>query len=131
MQGMSVEDLQEIKDIGPKVAESIHSWFREPRNVKLLEKLDAVGVRIEGYKSSVISHKLAGMSFVLTGILHSMSREQAKEKIRALGGEVSESVSKKTTYVVAGDEPGSKIEKARGLGVKILEEGEFLKLLTG
>lgn len=126
---MSVEDLQTIRDIGPKVAESIHTWAHEKRNEKLIEKFDKVGVRIESYKSSVISHKLKGLTFVLTGTMEKMSREEAKEKIKSLGGDASESVSKKTTYVVAGENPGSKYDKAKTLGVKILKEQEFLKLL--
>ncbi|MBI2888295.1 MAG: NAD-dependent DNA ligase LigA [Candidatus Liptonbacteria bacterium] len=129
MRDTSAEMLETIPDVGPKVAASIHEWFREPRNMKLIERLDKAGVQIEGYKSSVISHRLSGKTFVLTGTLVSMSREGAKEKIRALGGEVSESVSKLTGYVVAGAEPGSKYEKAKKLGVAILAEKEFLKLI--
>lgn len=123
----SKEDLEKIQDVGPKVAESIYSWFHELRNIHLLEKLDRVGVRI-GYERRA-SQKLAGKVFVLTGSLTSLARDEAKEKIRALGGDVSESVSKKTSYVVAGLEPGSKYEKARKLGVKIITEKEFLALL--
>ena len=130
MKNMTMEELQEIRDIGPKVAESIYSWFREARNIKLLEKLDEVGVRITSDRRQVTSEKLKGMSFVLTGILKSMSREEAKEKIRAWGGEVSESVSNKTTYVIVGEEPGSKAGKAQKLGVKTLNEKTFQELLT-
>ncbi len=130
-QHSTLDSLQEIPDVGPKVAESIHSWFRESRNVKLLEKLNDVGVRIQSDKRQATSDKLKGLTFVLTGTLPSMTREEAKEKIRAQGGEISESVSKKTTYVVAGDEPGSKVDKAKQLGVKTLAEDEFLRLLTG
>ena len=122
--------MQTIPDIGPKVAESIHNWFRESRNVKLLEKLDKVGVKIISHKSSVVSHKLRGKTFVLTGTLESKSRDEAKEKILAFGGDISESVSKKTGYVVAGSEPGSKLEKARKLGVKVIDEKQFLEVLT-
>lgn len=129
MRDISLEALQEIPDVGPKVAQSIHDWFREPRNTKFLERLEKAGVRIEVYKSSVTSRKLAGRTFVLTGMLEFMSREAAKEKIRALGGDIAESVSKKTDYVVAGVEPGSKYKKAKELGVKVLGEKEFLKLL--
>ncbi len=129
LRSFSLETLQEIPDIGPKVAQSIHDWFREPRNAKLLERLQAAGVRIESMKHEARSKKLAGKTFVLTGIIPSMSREEAKEKIRAQGGDVSESVSKKTDYVVAGAEPGSKFEKAKRLGVAIIDEKEFLKLI--
>jgi len=132
---MSLEDLQKIPDIGPIVAESIYQWFHEARNEKLIEKLDAIGVRIKasaegGSSSGGQSSKLKAFTFVLTGTLASMSRDEAKAKIRALGGDVSESVSKKTSYVVAGSEPGSKYENAKRLGVIILSEVEFLKLLT-
>jgi len=127
---MSLDDLQGISDIGPKVSESIYGWFQEKRNVALLEELDAVGIRIEPYQQQATSYRLSGKSFVLTGTLASMSRDDAKAKIRALGGDISESVSKKTSYVVAGTEPGSKKQKADELGVKVLNEDEFLKLLS-
>ncbi len=128
-QKMTVENLQVIPDVGPKVAQSIHSWFRETRNIKLLEKLDAVGISIEAVKRHPGNGKLKGKSFVLTGGLESMPRDEAKEKIRGLGGDVSESVSKKTSYVVAGSDPGSKYEKAKELGVKTISEKELLEFL--
>jgi DNA ligase (NAD+) len=122
--------LQEINDVGPKVAQSIHDWFHADRNAKFIEKLERVGVKIEKPPiRSEAAQKLSGKIFVLTGTMESMSREAAKERIRSLGGEASESVSKKTDYLVAGAEPGSKFEKARKLGVRILDENEFLKLL--
>jgi len=127
---MTIEKLQEIKDVGPKVAQSIYDWFRADRNIAFIRKLEKAGVVIEKPPAqSAASQKLSGKSFVLTGTLESMSREAAKEKVRALGGEVSESVSKKTNYVVAGAEPGSKLEKAKKFGVKVLDEGEFLKMV--
>jgi len=128
-QKLSLEDLQRIRDIGPAVSRSIYDWFHESRNTKLLEKLDRVGVKIERYESSAIGHKLNGKTFVLTGSLKSMTRDEAKEKIRSFGGDVSESVSKKTDYVVLGSDPGSKYEKAKRLGVKIINEEEFLRML--
>ncbi|MDP1689341.1 MAG: NAD-dependent DNA ligase LigA [bacterium] len=121
--------LQVIPDVGPKVAQSIYDWFHEKRNVLLLDKLDKVGIEIESNPLKAKSLKLSGLSFVITGSLKSMSRNEAKEKIRIFGGKVNESVSKQTTYVVVGDGPGSKAEKATKLGVKILTEKEFLKLL--
>jgi DNA ligase (NAD+) len=129
MRAFSSEDLQEISDVGPVVAKSIYDWFREPRNEKLLEKIDEVGVQIRSQKPEAKSQKLTGKTFVLTGSLESISREEAKEKIRELGGDILETVSKKTFYVVAGSEPGSKYEKAKRLGVQILDEDAFLKLL--
>ncbi len=127
--GLSGEKLQELEDVGPKVAESIREWFKENKNIHLLEKLQAAGVKIILEKHSAKSQKLSGLSFVLTGTMEAMSRELAKERIRSLGGDVTESVSSKTSYVVVGAEPGSKYEKAKKLGVKILEEKDFLKLL--
>jgi len=129
LQNLSPEDLQKIPDIGPKVSQSIHDWFKEKQNVDLMKKLNEVGIQIKPMPATTTG-KLTGKSFVLTGTLSTMSREEAKEKIRALGGDVSESVSKKTSYVVAGAEPGSKKEKAEGLGVTVLGEDDFLKLLA-
>ncbi len=128
---LTAEDLQKIPDVGPKVAQSIRDWFREARNMRFLEKLDKVGVRIKSDKRQATSNKLKGLTFVLTGGLESMSRDEAKEKIRAVGGDVSESVSKKTSYVVVGSEPGSKYEKAKKLGVKTIDEWEFLRIIRG
>lgn len=129
VKSMSLEDLQLTKDIGPKVAESIYAWFHNQKNEKLVDKLQSVGIQIINDKRAS-GGKLKGLSFVLTGTMEAMSRDEAKERIRSLGGDVSESVSKKTSYVVAGSEPGSKYEKAQKLGVKILDEKEFLKLLV-
>lgn len=123
---LSVEDLQKVPDIGPIVAKSIYGWFHETRSASLLERLEKAGVTVGAVPGAL---KLAGKSFVITGSLESMDRESAKEKIRALGGDASESVSGKTDYLVVGAEPGSKFEKAKKLGVRILDEKEFLKLL--
>jgi len=127
-QSLDVQELQTVQDIGPKVAESIYNWFHEPRNIKLIEKLAKSGVQIK--EESIRSQKLGNKVFVLTGSLSSMSRDEAKQKIRALGGDVSETVSKKTDYVVAGVEPGSKYDKAKKLNIKTLNEEDFLKLLS-
>jgi DNA ligase (NAD+) len=127
---LSLEDLQTAPDIGPKVAESIYHWFREKRSADLLARLEKAGVTVEAMPArSAASARLAGKTFVITGSLESMDRESAKERIRAQGGDASESVSKKTSYLVAGAEPGSKYDKAQELGVKIIDEKEFLKLL--
>ncbi len=122
------EKLAEINGIGPIVAASIYGWFREKENKKLVSNLKK-HIKIESEKVSGAKNlPLAGKTFVLTGSLESLSRDEAKEKIRALGGSVSSSVSKNTSYVVAGGEAGSKLDKARQLGVKIISEQEFLKL---
>ncbi|MBU4348662.1 NAD-dependent DNA ligase LigA [Patescibacteria group bacterium] len=126
---ISIEDLQKLPDIGPKVAESIYIWFYDKRNINLLKKMEETGVKIEIEKQKKNNNKLKGLSFVLTGGLEMMSRDEVKEKIRNLGGSTSESVSKKTSYVVAGVKPGSKAEKAKQLGIKILTEREFSELL--
>ena len=120
--------LLEVNEVGPKVAEAIASFFAEERNRALVQRLRAAGLRMPAEKR-VTSKELAGMSFVLTGTLPTLTREQAKERIEAAGGKVSGSVSKKTSYVVAGEEAGSKLEKAEGLGVKVLDEAGLLRLL--
>lgn len=126
---LTIEALQKIPDIGPAVAGSIHEWFSDKHNIELLKRLESLGVTLLAEKR-VKDTRFAGKTFVLTGSLESMSRDEAKEKIRALGGETSESVSKKTSYVVAGAEAGSKLQKAQQLGVPTLDEQEFLKLIA-
>ena len=129
LQKFSLEALQEMPDIGPKVAQSIYDWFHDARNIKFLEKLDRVGIAILPERHTA-SATLKGKLFVLTGGLDGLSRDEAKDKIRARGGEVSESVSKKTSYVVAGSDAGSKLEKAKKLGIRILSEKEFLRMVS-
>ena len=127
---LSLEDLQKAPDIGPKVGQSIYDWFRAKRNTDLLGRLEKAGVTVEAMPArSTTAARLTGKTFVITGSLESMDRETAKERIRAQGGDASESVSKKTSYLVAGAEPGSKYNKAQKLGVEIVDEKEFLKLL--
>ncbi len=128
IQKASLEDFEKIMDIGPVVAKSLHEWLNEKSNKIFLEKLLKAGIKIE-QPELVADGKLKGKVFVLTGSME-MERALAKEKIRALGGEVSESVSKKTDYVVAGESAGSKLDKATQLGVPILNEEEFLKLIN-
>ncbi len=128
LKNFSLDDLQKIPDIGPKVAQSVFDWFRDSRNVNLIKRFEEEGIQIVSGKKQMASNKLKGKTFVLTGTLESMAREEAKEKIRKFSGDVSESVSKKTDYVVAGSEPGSKYEKAKKLGVRILSENEFISL---
>ncbi|MBU6141930.1 NAD-dependent DNA ligase LigA [Patescibacteria group bacterium] len=129
MEAISLEDLQNIPDIGPVVAKSIYDWFRDPRHQTLLKKMDENGIMIVAARAQG-PRPLAGKSFVLTGTLEALSRDAAKEKIRALGGDANESVSRKTSFVVAGAEPGSKLDKAKKLGVTVLDEKEFLKMLA-
>lgn len=124
-----VDELEKLEGVGPIVARSILDWFANKENKKLFERL-LKQVNIESVRNSTSNTlPLFGKSVVLTGTLEKMSRENAKEKIRALGGEAHESVSKNTDYVVTGADPGEKLEKANDLGVKVLNEQEFLKLL--
>ncbi len=125
----SIEDLTAVAEVGPKVAESVYEFFAEPRNQALLEDFKAVGLTMLAEKRVTTTH-LEGLTFVLTGTLPTLTRETAKERIEAAGGRVSGTVSKKTDYVVAGEEAGSKLERAQALGVKILDEAGLLTLLS-
>ncbi len=123
------ENLRKIRDVGPEVSQSIYSWFNDESNLEFLRKLEKIGIQLEAEKIKTKEQKLKGKVFVLTGALKSIAREKAKEKIRELGGFVLESVGKKTDYLVFGSEPGSKYEKAKRLGIKVINETEFLKMI--
>lgn len=123
------EELEQIHDVGPRVSASICEFFSEPHNRELVERLRAVGLTMTGEKRAR-SSQLAGLTFVLTGTLPSLTRDEARAKIESAGGLVTGSVSKKTSYVVAGAEAGSKLEKAQLLGVKVLNEAELLEMLA-
>lgn len=132
LQDVTEEKLSSIHGIGPIVAKAVVDWFGEKENQTLLERLQKlITITNPEYVSGGAKTNLpfANKTFVLTGTLETMSRDEAKEKIRTLGGDVSSSVSKKTTYVVAGEEAGSKLDKAEELGVQIINEQEFLELL--
>ncbi|HET7108654.1 MAG TPA: NAD-dependent DNA ligase LigA [Candidatus Acidoferrum sp.] len=124
------EDLEKVPEVGPKVSQSIADFFSEPANRKLIKKLHAAGVRPTAEKREIKSQKFAGKSFVFTGALERRSREEAGELVLQHGGKLSGSVSKKTDYVVVGADPGSKYDKAKELGVTILDEAGFEKLLS-
>ncbi len=122
-------ELTLIPEIGPKMAESLVSFFAEPHNQEMLARLEAAGVNMREEKRNAGEGKLNGKTFVLTGTMEAMSRSEAGEKIMALGGKTSSSVSKNTDYVVVGADPGSKYDKALQLGVTVLNEEEFLNLI--
>ncbi len=124
------DELERVNDVGPRVSESIVEFFHEQRNKDLVERLRASGLRFTAEKRQK-SSQLEGKTFVLTGALPNLSREEAKEKIEAAGGKVSGSVSKKTHYVVAGEDAGSKLEKAQKLGVAVIDEAGLLEMLKG
>ena len=125
----SAEELQRAEEVGPKVAESLFQFFREPRNRELVDRLRAAGLHFTYKSTRPAFGPLQGVSFVLTGTLRSLSREDAKRLIESAGGKVIGSVSKKTSYVVAGEDPGSKLAKAQELGVPVLTEEQLLHLI--
>src|SRR2546428_366107 len=126
----TVEGLSEVPEVGPIVAASIVEFFSEPANRKLVEKLRKAGLRFTEERKTPRDSRLAGKTFVFTGALAHRSREEAEELVVSHGGKISSSVSKKTDYVVVGSEPGSKYDKAKSLGVTILDEAQFEKLLA-
>ena len=127
----SEEDLQQVNEIGPRVSATIREFFDEPKNVALVERLRKIGLTFKGHKKQRAT-TLAGKTFVLTGTLERRdTREHAKKLIEDAGGRVSGSVSKSTDYVVAGAEGGSKLDKARELGVTVIGEKEMEELVKG
>jgi DNA ligase (NAD+) len=127
----SVEELDDIPEIGLTVAESVHDWFADQGNLKLCERLRASGVKTTLTRSAdqVADERFVNKQFVLTGTLSSFTRDEAKAQIEARGGRVMSSVSKKTDFVVAGEEAGSKLEKANELNIAVLDEAGFKKML--
>ncbi len=123
------ERLQQIRDLGPVAARNIAEFFGDARNRALVRRLQEAGVNFRRLASAAVSSGLAGRTYVLTGTLSKFTREQAEQEIRRRGGSVSASVSKKVSAVIAGVEPGSKLDKARSLGVAVLDEAAFQKLL--
>jgi DNA ligase (NAD+) len=127
---MSPEALSAFEGFGPTMAQSVRLYFDRPENRDLIDRLKSLGIATAGTSQPASVGPLSGKTFVLTGTLSSYSREDATGEIEKRGGKVSSSVSKKTSYVVAGVEPGSKIDKAEKLGVPILGEVEFNRLLA-
>ena len=126
---LTKENLEAVDGIGPKVAQSIINWFSNKKNIEFLKKLEEVGIKLKIEKPTKKNQKLEGKSFVFTGELESISREKAQEKVRELGGKTPSSISKKTDFLVVGKNPGSKYEKAKKWGIKIINEKEFLELI--
>jgi DNA ligase (NAD+) len=126
----SVQELQAIEGIGPNIAQGIVDWFSSPTNQMVLEKLKRAGVwpTAESRLESTLPQIFTGLTFVITGTLPTMTREEAKAFIETRGGKVTDSVSKKTSYLLLGSEPGSKYEKARSLGIQIVDETELLRI---
>jgi DNA ligase (NAD+) len=124
------KELQHIPDVGPVVAKQIVTFFQQSHNIEVVEKLKKVGVHwANATPSTATTQPLAGKTFVLTGSLTGLTREAATAQLVERGAKVSQSVSKKTDYVVVGEQPGSKLEKAQKLGITILSESEFAQLL--
>jgi DNA ligase (NAD+) len=122
------EELERVQEVGPRVAAAVHEFFAEERNRELIERLRKAGLTFTAERRKR-SAKLEGLTFVITGTLPTLTREEAKERIEAAGGRVSGSVSKKSSYVVAGEEAGSKLDKARDLKVPVIGESELLEML--
>ncbi|MCJ7515528.1 MAG: helix-hairpin-helix domain-containing protein, partial [Dehalococcoidia bacterium] len=125
----SKEQLQEIPSIGPKIADRILAFFRQKQNQKIIDKLRKAGVKLESKKAKRADLPLAGLEFVITGRLEASPREEAEAKIKELGGKAGSDITRKTSYLVVGEDPGSKLARAQSLGTRTLTEAEFLKLL--
>jgi DNA ligase (NAD+) len=126
-----VEALQAVEQIGPKIAESVYEYFRNPANRAVIEGLLTAGVRPEQPKKVRRAGQLAGKTIVVTGTLEKFTRPQIEQAIKQAGGKPASSVSKKTDFVLAGKEPGSKLDKARQLGVKVIDEKQFQEIIKG
>jgi DNA ligase (NAD+) len=126
----SAEELERVEEVGPRISQAILEFFADKENRNLVKRLADAGVDMTAEKKQRTA-QLAGLTFVLTGTLPTMSRDEAKEKIEAAGGKTAGSVSKKTSYVVAGEEAGSKLDKARELKIPVIDEEGLLALLRG
>jgi DNA ligase (NAD+) len=126
----SLDDLQAVEGVGPHIAEMVVDWFARPANRSVLKKLKAAGVWPQATQAEQVREgPFKGMTFVVTGTLPTMSRDDARAFIESHGGKATDSVSKKTDYLVLGENPGSKLEKARKLGVKVIGEKELRQLV--
>ena len=123
------EELAQINEVGSKMAESIVKYFKNTQVIDTINKLKLSGVNMKGSKKELIDNRFEGLTFVLTGTLPTYTREEASELIAKYGGKTASSVSKKTSYVLAGEEAGSKLQKAIDLGVTIIDDAEFRQFL--
>ena len=130
IQNATYEEFENINEIGGIMAESLTKFFESEQTKDLIERLKQANVNMTGNKQEKTDNRLEGIIFVLTGTLPTLSRTEASEMIESLGGKVSSSVSKKTTYLLAGEEAGSKLAKAEELGIPILDEEAFRKMLS-
>jgi DNA ligase (NAD+) len=130
--GYSLEDLQNLEDVGPKVATSVHAFFHNPDNLHLLNDLETLGINLKSLKSNNESQgNLNGQTFLFTGTLIRLKRSSAEEAVEANGGKLLSGVSSKLNYLVVGEDAGSKLEKAKKIpSIQILTEDEFMKLLS-
>jgi DNA ligase (NAD+) len=128
--GASPEELEAIEGIGPRIAHSVVDWFSRPRHQEVIEKLRRAGVRMQAEAAEALPQPLAGLTFVITGTLPTMSRDEAQAFIESHGGKVTGSVSKKTDYLLLGENPGSKLAQAQSLGTKLISEAELQKLAS-
>jgi DNA ligase (NAD+) len=120
----------EVGEVGPKIAEGVREFFSEAANRKLIERLHSAGVNMKDEREALKDTRFAGMTFVFTGTLTRRSREEAEALVASHGGKAGSSVSKKTNYVIVGEDPGSKIDKAKALKVPILDEKQFDELVS-
>jgi len=123
------DDLEAVDQIGPVMAESMYRYFRDARHRGVVDALLAAGVEPQAATPAKVAGKLEGKTIVVTGTLENFTRQQIQQAIQVAGGKASSSVSKKTDFVLAGKDPGSKLEKARSLGVEVIDEEEFLQML--
>jgi DNA ligase (NAD+) len=128
VQAAGLDDLRAISGVGPTVAEDVHEYFQRSESQRLIERLLAAGIEIKQPERR--KGPFSGKTFVLTGTLSSLTRGEAEERVKALGGAIGSGVSKKTDYLVVGADPGSKLEKAQRLKISILDERAFLELLN-
>src|SRR5207248_7126388 len=129
LRSASLDDIKNVEGIGPKIAESVYAWFRDVDNLRVLDKLIAAGVNM-AEQSTTRGGPLAGLTIVVTGRLEHHSRGQIEQRIKELGGTLGDSVSKKTSFLIAGEEAGSKLAKAHKLGTPIVDEAGFEALLA-